>query len=750
MHGSVEGAEPRRRWVPPSSLRRNQPAQDDADAVFRRVRGILNKLTPENFRKLSDDLLALDLASPTVLKGVILLVFEKALDEPKYSSMYAQLCKRLSEEAPNLEPPGQPCTFRLLLLNKCRAEFENRTQAFAAFEGRPLAPEEEERRHLAKRKMLGNIKFIGELGKLEILAESILHRCIQNLLTRRAAAETHEDLECLAQLVKTCGRVLDSERGRGLMEQYFERIQTLARSRTLAPRIRFMLRDVLELRRGGWVPRAATQLEGPVPIHQLHDDFRAPPRPARARPLPDVLAGLSLSSPLALPPRAPAARPRPAPAAPAPRNKRLAAAAPLDEVQMRPAANSLLFTANKLSRQPAVAPSTQTPVLTPSFSPAPLMKDSSPTITIKPAQEKNSKPKRDKGLTKEEVCRLAMEAATAELAAQPDAAPDAPAADTEQLTKLRDLQPPDKLLRRAIAALVEHALSAEGAPAARAALAVVRAVKRAPVLDILRAALQSKPGPPPPRALALAVLQRLLTLAEAAALCEAGSALLDVLQRLTELAGLERARTLLADSKLRLGAGDADVEAEPGWAEAAEARGLGALLPGLRVHAELARALASQPAPASLYRWIKTNVEPAVRHEAGFVSALVALLAQHVTAEAGSGVAGADKAALERERALLETYAPLLRALLAARPDSQLAAVYAVQLHAHRRRYPKGLLLRWFMLLYSLEVCEEEAFLRWREDVTDAYPGKGEALFQVNTWLTWLQQQDSEDEDADD
>jgi translation initiation factor 4G len=90
----------------------------------------------------------------------VLQIFEKALDEPKYSSMYAQLCKRLSEEAPNFEPPNSPCTFRLLLLNKCRTEFENRSKASEAFEHRdgPLAPEEEERRQLTKRKMLGNIK----------------------------------------------------------------------------------------------------------------------------------------------------------------------------------------------------------------------------------------------------------------------------------------------------------------------------------------------------------------------------------------------------------------------------------------------------------------------------------------------------------------------------------------------------------------------------------------------------------------
>lgn len=42
------------------------------------------------------------------------------------------------------------------------------------------------------------------------------------------------------------------------------------------------------------------------------------------------------------------------------------------------------------------------------------------------------------------------------------------------------------------------------------------------------------------------------------------------------------------------------------------------------------------------------------------------------------------------------------------------------------------MLLRWFLNLYDLEVIEEEAFLKWREDISDAYPGKGKALFQVS------------------
>ena len=237
--------------------------------VFRRVRGILNKLTPEKFQKLSDDLLRIELSSSVILKGVIILIFDKALDEPKYSSMYAQLCKRLSEEAPNFEPPDTTCTFRVLLLNKCKNEFENRAATLEQYGYIDNSLEEEERRQLAKRKMLGNIKFIGELGKLEILAEGILHRCIQELLVTRKGDDPSEDLECLCQILRTCGRILDTDKGKMLMGQYFERMTTLAENTDLAPRIRFMLKDVIDLRQDGWVPRKATVVEGPMPIHQI-------------------------------------------------------------------------------------------------------------------------------------------------------------------------------------------------------------------------------------------------------------------------------------------------------------------------------------------------------------------------------------------------------------------------------------------------------------------------------------------------
>ena len=42
------------------------------------------------------------------------------------------------------------------------------------------------------------------------------------------------------------------------------------------------------------------------------------------------------------------------------------------------------------------------------------------------------------------------------------------------------------------------------------------------------------------------------------------------------------------------------------------------------------------------------------------------------------------------------------------------------------------LLLRLFSYWYDMDVIEEEAFIKWKEDLSQPYPGKGQALFQVS------------------
>lgn len=64
--------------------------------LFRRVRSILNKLTPQKFNQLMKQVTDLTIDTEERLKGVIDLVFEKAIDEPGFSVAYGNMCRCLA------------------------------------------------------------------------------------------------------------------------------------------------------------------------------------------------------------------------------------------------------------------------------------------------------------------------------------------------------------------------------------------------------------------------------------------------------------------------------------------------------------------------------------------------------------------------------------------------------------------------------------------------------------------------------
>ena len=74
----------------------------------------------------------------------------------------------------------EPIQIDLCCFFRCTPRFLFVSSAFE--KDGTLSSEEMEQYIVAKRKMLGNIKFIGELGKLDMLHEGILHQCIKQLL----------------------------------------------------------------------------------------------------------------------------------------------------------------------------------------------------------------------------------------------------------------------------------------------------------------------------------------------------------------------------------------------------------------------------------------------------------------------------------------------------------------------------------------------------------------------------------------
>lgn len=59
----------------------------------------------------------------------------------------------------------------------------------------------------ARRRSLGNIRFIGELYKLKMLTARIMHECVKKLI----ASTDEESLECLCRLLTTVGKDLEAE-----------------------------------------------------------------------------------------------------------------------------------------------------------------------------------------------------------------------------------------------------------------------------------------------------------------------------------------------------------------------------------------------------------------------------------------------------------------------------------------------------------------------------------------------------------
>ncbi|KAL5483163.1 hypothetical protein ACEPAI_8392 [Sanghuangporus weigelae] len=279
-----------RKWIP-----RNAdtacPLQD-----HNKVRALLNKLTKEKFESISNQIIAWANKSENEKDGrtliqVVRLVLEKAKDEADSNEMYARLCRKMMKQiSPNIQDDGirngegKPITggllFRKYLLNRCQEDLKRGWSAGKATvapaketENQAVENADEKNREeygevslysddyfavsKARRQGLGLIKFIGELYKLQMLTERIMHGCIKKLLNNEDNRK-EEEIESLCKLLSTVGQALDTSKARGHMDVYFTRMKELARSSNVSSRrMQLMLQDVIELRERKWIPRNA-------------------------------------------------------------------------------------------------------------------------------------------------------------------------------------------------------------------------------------------------------------------------------------------------------------------------------------------------------------------------------------------------------------------------------------------------------------------------------------------------------------
>ncbi|EAT34516.1 AAEL013249-PA [Aedes aegypti] len=266
----------------PRFLQKQEELDEDSkktQELFKKFRSVLNKLTPDNFNALVEQVKQYEIDTEERLDGCIKILFEKAIMEPNFTDTYAQMCKELGtiikiETSDNKQP-----NFKRKLITQCQKEFEKHhtdkeENASELEESKKKAAEGEEKTEelnelqyeleekdaKIRRRAMGTIRFIGELFKQEQLTCKIMYTCINILLSEEMLDE--EALECLCKLLTTIGGRMEKDSGQDSqsLQYYFDRLQEIADRKStiqVSNRIRFMILDLMDLRKNNWQPRRA-------------------------------------------------------------------------------------------------------------------------------------------------------------------------------------------------------------------------------------------------------------------------------------------------------------------------------------------------------------------------------------------------------------------------------------------------------------------------------------------------------------
>jgi hypothetical protein len=233
-----------------------------------KVKALLNKLTWRRFDSILDQIIEYANRSRnekdgSTLKGVIRLIVEESSSQ-KFSAIYAQLCCKMMERIdPEIVDENVKNTegkffrgstlFRKYLLNYCQEGFEKTWK-----DNIPVPSNDEELLLMsyavakAKNQRLGLMRFIGEIFKLNMLTERIMHECIKKLLFQDPPEQ--EEMESLCELMNIVGEQLDHVKTNKhdhikanqvdhakLMESYFARMKKITKLPNLPNRIKFMI-----------------------------------------------------------------------------------------------------------------------------------------------------------------------------------------------------------------------------------------------------------------------------------------------------------------------------------------------------------------------------------------------------------------------------------------------------------------------------------------------------------------------------
>jgi translation initiation factor 4G len=245
--------------------------RDETSETVRNLRILLNKLSKDNFARISDTILNNFQFTKEILQQFARILFNKCIKEPNYIEVYVKLEEQLFNKfkIPKTKQPGpENLNFRAVFMTYCQTTFENQ-ENMDFLKELPADLDEEEIKQKKKQRIFGNMKLTGELFIRGHLEDRIAKDCIDKLLK-----ENREDsVEILCHFLLTIGRKLyecfafDSHQTtlkvrpkikvkilkKEMIEDCIDQLIALKMTDKLSSRVKFMIQDVLDARDTEWI-----------------------------------------------------------------------------------------------------------------------------------------------------------------------------------------------------------------------------------------------------------------------------------------------------------------------------------------------------------------------------------------------------------------------------------------------------------------------------------------------------------------
>lgn len=237
-------------WKPTSLSRSNSRSNSRSSSRstsptrtshIKTIQGHLNKITSHTFNTLSIKIITICQDNPELLADFINCIFEQALLQPAFCKIYANLCGKIHEEVKG---------FRKGLLMKCQVEFERGSKE-------PPKDLNDQAKEIfiykAKVRMLGNIKFIGELFLTNILVVPVMYECFDRLFESNSPETPDEEqTEALCNLIINVGETMDTGDSKRNIDDCFAKLLDLKNGKQLKARLRYKIEDIVDLRNNKW------------------------------------------------------------------------------------------------------------------------------------------------------------------------------------------------------------------------------------------------------------------------------------------------------------------------------------------------------------------------------------------------------------------------------------------------------------------------------------------------------------------